>query len=223
MSSSTSGAAEFRYVSATGKGEVTLVKKYKKRDLFDTRSDAEIERDQMNQTAAFKSALGTSTAASVETEKDRKTSDTTVRFAEGTKLPSSVRQGGRLRQLKEEERRKNERDLPELQRKVGKANLARDIPIFLGILVFLLFIAHFASDVGTVSTKKSSLSTGKEALAKRAKERLERIEEGRRAECGLFLAPSSIPDAGLSLFVGKNYSVDSVVVSSKIPTHRHEC
>lgn len=105
--------------------------------------------------------------------------------------------------------------------KVGKANLKRDIPIFLGILGFLLLQAYLLNDVGKPSNtndkkdKKKTLQDMQQVLRKQLEESHAReLARKRTMECDLFLATSSIPGAGLGIFAGKRFEAGAEVVST---------
>jgi hypothetical protein len=102
--------------------------------------------------------------------------------------------------------------------KFGQANLARDIPIFVLVMSLLLGASLM---LGGTPTKGSGLADKKELL-EGLKVRLEealslKVERynNRAVDCNLFLADSSIPGAGLSLFSGQQfYASDTVLVST---------
>ena len=100
---------------------------------------------------------------------------------------------------------------------VGKANLKRDIPIFLGVFGFLAMLAYMLSDVGKVDDskgKKMSIRDLQELLMKNLEEtRARELARKRTIECDLFLATSSIPGAGLGIFAGKHFQEGDEVVS----------
>lgn len=111
---------------------------------------------------------------------------------------------------------------------VGKANLKRDLPIFFGVLAFLLFVAFQVGDVGHVPTKED-IASGKAKKPKDLKAMRENLgqmlvafqheQEGRRrkTECGLFLAESTIPHAGLSWYAGRTTEPGELVLESGVP------
>jgi hypothetical protein len=103
--------------------------------------------------------------------------------------------------------------------KFGKANLARDIPIFV-VIISLLFGASIM--LGGTSTEPLGLDGKKERL-EGLKERLEealslKIERynNRAVDCNLFLADSTIPGAGLSLFSGRQFFASDTVLESSL-------
>ena len=98
---------------------------------------------------------------------------------------------------------------------IGKANLKRDIPIFLGIMAFLLWVAISTANVGKPKPKnKKGLKNMKKELSNIAKAYQKDMEGRRRStECGIFLGSSSIPSAGISWFAGKLFQEGDVVVS----------
>jgi hypothetical protein len=109
---------------------------------------------------------------------------------------------------------------------VGKANLKRDIFIFLAIIAFLLLQAYLLNDVGKPNTddkkdkkkKKTTLKDMQQVLRRQLEESHAReLARKRTMECGLFLAPttgSSIPGAGLGIFAGRRFEVGAEVVST---------
>jgi hypothetical protein len=104
--------------------------------------------------------------------------------------------------------------------KVGKANLKRDIPIFLGIFGFLLFQAYRWNDVGkpdgSSKDKKKTLQDLQQVLRKQLEESHAReLARKRTIECDLFLATSSIPGAGIGIFAGKRFEAGDEVVSKR--------
>lgn len=103
--------------------------------------------------------------------------------------------------------------------KVGKANPKRDIPIFLGIIGFLMLQAYWWSDVGKPNDKKDKKKTLRDmqqALKKQLEEsRARELARKRTIECDLFLAASSIPGAGLGIFAGKRFEAGDEVVSNR--------
>ena len=102
---------------------------------------------------------------------------------------------------------------------VGKANLKRDIPIFLGVFGFLAILAYMLGDVGKVDNsknKKPSIRDLQERLKKSLEEtRARDLARKRTIECDLFLASSSIPGAGLGIFAGKHFQEGDEVVSKR--------
>jgi len=103
--------------------------------------------------------------------------------------------------------------------KFGKGNMARDIPIFLSVLSFLFFIAFKLGGSGTSvterDTQRAKLEKLKYAMEEKLKRNIER-HENRLTGCNLFLADSSIPGAGLSLFAGKHYNTNDTVLTSNL-------
>jgi hypothetical protein len=100
--------------------------------------------------------------------------------------------------------------------KVGKANPKRDIPLFLGLVGFLFFVAWLSSGVGGKNEleKKKSLKELQNDLRKQFEVAQAREQARKRTtECDLFLASSSIPGAGVGVFAGKRFEVDEEVVS----------
>jgi hypothetical protein len=77
-----------------------------------------------------------------------------------------------------------------------------------------MYIAWVTQDVGVAKKgKRPSLKDIKKNLENVAKE-FEREQQGRKrmTKCGLFLAPSTIPSAGLSWYAGRNYSVGDALL-----------
>ena len=101
--------------------------------------------------------------------------------------------------------------------KVGKANPKRDIPIFLGFVCLLFLIAYATSGIGSTKEleKKKSVKQLQEDV-RRSMEAAHVKEQARKraTECGLFLASSSIPGAGLGIFAGKRFEIGDEVVSA---------
>jgi hypothetical protein len=100
--------------------------------------------------------------------------------------------------------------------KVGKANLKRDIPLFLGLVGFLFFVAWLSSGIGGSNEleKKKSIKELQDDLRKQFEVQQAREQARKRTtECDLFLASSSIPGAGVGVFAGKRYEVGEEVVS----------
>lgn len=99
--------------------------------------------------------------------------------------------------------------------KIGKANPARDIPIFLGILGFLFLLSWAFSGIGGAKEidKKKSVKQIQNDLRKSFEE-AQALENARKRtmECDLFLAYSSIPEAKLGIFAGKRYEVGDEVI-----------
>lgn len=102
--------------------------------------------------------------------------------------------------------------------KVGKANPARDIPIFLGLVGFLFLVAYSFSGIGGTKEKekKKSIRQMQDDLRKQFEVVQAREKAKKRTmECELFLAHSSVPGAGLGVFAGKRFEVGDAVVSLK--------
>lgn len=100
--------------------------------------------------------------------------------------------------------------------KVGKANLKRDIPLFLGLVGFLFFVAWLSSGIGGTNEleKKKSIKELQDDLRKQFEVQQAREQARKRTtECDLFLASSSIPGAGVGVFAGKQFQVGEEVVS----------
>ena len=102
--------------------------------------------------------------------------------------------------------------------KFGKADPKRDILIFVGVMTVMFLISWELEDVGKPSTdpkKKSPLSQLKQmkkTLSKQFAEKLS-INKIERWDCDLFVTKSSIPNVGLGIFAGKNYTKGDVIVS----------
>ena len=139
-----------------------------------------------------------------------------VRFAPDTKPPSTPVPTRRNKLLPPV-------TANEARRRMGKANLKRDLSIFLAVFAFLAYVAYISDDVGKPMSKEDrerlkhppTVRDIKSALTE-AVEGFKREEEGRRrkTDCGLFLADSTIPSAGLSWFAGRNFSVGDLVLET---------
>lgn len=104
---------------------------------------------------------------------------------------------------------------------VGKADPVRDMGIFAGFIGFMLLVSYMYQDVGRPNPDNKS-SLGKlQSMKKSMNEALKqaaslhpRIEP--RLDCDLFLAPSAIPNGGISVFAGKDYSKGEEIVSPSL-------
>ena len=105
---------------------------------------------------------------------------------------------------------------------VGKANPVRDLGIFLAFLGIMYLVANGFKDIleqddpevvgdSGISPKGKSLHELKKALKEIMDDKLKNHPP--RLDCDLFLAKSSIPETGLGLFAGKNYSLGEEIVS----------
>lgn len=109
------------------------------------------------------------------------------------------------------------------RQKVGKVNLKRDIPIFLGVFGALLAVTYVSKDIGKVSnleqkgkgSRRPSIDDVRKLLVKTTED-FKREEEGRRrsTDCGLFLGDSTIPSAGLSWYAGRNFQPGDIVLDT---------
>ena len=103
--------------------------------------------------------------------------------------------------------------------KVGKANPVRDFSLFLGFIVFVMYVTY---DFGNPEPTKSSLIETMEmaaenvnqmsdALNRMAMRQFEKSQASRPdVPCSVFASPSSIPGAGLGLFAGRDYAAGEV-------------
>ena len=137
--------------------------------------------------------------------------DSSVTFAPNTKPPKAFRPS-----------KIGYKDPPQRnQTKFGKANLARDIPIFVGIIAILLFFAFQMGEIGEISNNgvKESPTAKLDRLKASIEEQMNKkkeIYENRMIGCNLFLADSTIPGAGLSLFSGTHYNKSATVLQSSL-------
>ena len=102
--------------------------------------------------------------------------------------------------------------------KFGKADPKRDILIFVGVMTVMFLISWELEDVGKPSTdpkKKSPLSQLKQMKKTLSKQFAEKqsINKIERWDCDLFVTKSSVPNVGLGIFAGKNYTKGDVIVS----------
>jgi hypothetical protein len=104
--------------------------------------------------------------------------------------------------------------------KVGKANPVRDLSLFLGFIVFVMYVTY---DFGNPEPAKSSLietmemaaenvNQMSEALTRMAERQFEKTQASRpNVPCALFASPSAIPGAGLGLFAGRDYAMGEII------------
>jgi len=106
---------------------------------------------------------------------------------------------------------------------MGKANIKRDVSLFVGFIAVLVFMAigfdnvHLAEDPDAEEKDKirdmqEMKKKMEQKLLEQAKAKLKPENEG----CGLFLTGSSIPDVGQSLYVGLNFTEGDVVLESEL-------
>ena len=158
-----------------------------------------------------RAAVARSTSAEVANRPTLKIESCGVTFAPNTKPPKVFRPS-----------RIGYTDPPQKnQTKFGKAKLARDIPIFVGIIAILLFFAIQMGGVGVVANNgvkespTAKLDRLKASIEQQMKKKME-IYENRTIGCNLFLADSTIPGAGLSLFSGTHYNENATVLESSL-------
>ena len=107
---------------------------------------------------------------------------------------------------------------------VGKADLGRDLCIFVAVMAFFTFVAIKFDDVGKPKTEKDVLASQttlgrfqkmRKALSVVLEKHMERNPE--RQDCDLFLAKSTVPASGFGVFAGRNYTTGEDIVSRQIP------
>ena len=118
--------------------------------------------------------------------------------------------------------------------KVGKANPARDAFVFLGFLGFVFFVSFMMGDVGDPTKTKKLNPDGTERktaptvidlrrahlwlsgeLLQKQKESLPLDKYGEiapRVDCDVFVAPSTLPNAGWGVLAGTNYKRGQEIV-----------
>eukprot|EP00521_Asterionellopsis_glacialis_P010681 CAMPEP_0195297532 /NCGR_PEP_ID=MMETSP0707-20130614/21712_1 /TAXON_ID=33640 /ORGANISM="Asterionellopsis glacialis, Strain CCMP134" /LENGTH=521 /DNA_ID=CAMNT_0040359373 /DNA_START=109 /DNA_END=1674 /DNA_ORIENTATION=+ len=106
---------------------------------------------------------------------------------------------------------------------MGKANIKRDVSLFVGFIAVLLFIAtgldnvHLAEDPDAEEKDKiRDIQEMKQKMEQKLREQAEAKLKPENEGCGLFLTQSSIPDVGQSLFAGLNFTKGDVVLESEL-------
>jgi hypothetical protein len=96
----------------------------------------------------------------------------------------------------------------------GKAVLWRDVGIPVAVVAICIMLAFTAPTFGKNPPRKDldSLEAIGDFLKNRAQKKYQKRGGKSAANCTLFLAPSSIPGAGRSLFAGREYAVGDIVV-----------
>lgn len=91
--------------------------------------------------------------------------------------------------------------------KVGKANVWRELGIPFAILAFAMMFCWGMSDIGThIAKHPPHMDILKTMVTQRAEQKFERRGGSYAPNCQLFLAKSTLPGAGVSIFVGKDYT-----------------
>lgn len=103
---------------------------------------------------------------------------------------------------------------------VGKADLVRDLCIFMVVMALFIYIA-IKYETGKsktdedVLTSQGSFQKIRQSLSSALEKHMERNPE--RRDCDLFLSKSTIPVSGFGIFAGKNYTNGEDIVSRPGP------